>query len=112
MKRLIACFLALCTSIAFGATTVPIQLLNTTGSTSGQTVISNGPSVAATWGNVSATTLNGVVPVANGGTGVTTSTGAGSVVLSTSPTLATPNLGTPSAVTLTNGTGLPISTGV
>jgi hypothetical protein len=33
-------------------------------------------------------------------------------VLSTSPTLTTPALGTPSAVTLTNGTGLPISTGV
>ena len=37
---------------------------------------------------------------------------AGSVVLSTSPTLTTPNLGTPSAVTLTNATGLPLSTGV
>lgn len=30
----------------------------------------------------------------------------------TSPVLTTPNLGTPSAVTLTNATGLPISTGV
>ncbi len=30
----------------------------------------------------------------------------------TSPTLTTPNLGTPSAATLTNATGLPISTGV
>jgi hypothetical protein len=36
-------------------------------------------------------------------------TGTGSVVLATSPTLTTPNLGTPSAVTLTNGTGLPFS---
>ena len=52
------------------------------------------------------------VAVANGGTGVTTSTGSGSVVLSTSPTLTTPNLGTPSAVTLSNATGLPLSTGV
>jgi len=42
----------------------------------------------------------------------TGSTGSGSVVLATSPTLVTPNLGTPSAVTLTSGTGLPISTGV
>ncbi|KAA1013044.1 hypothetical protein FVF58_09645 [Paraburkholderia panacisoli] len=49
---------------------------------------------------------------ANGGTGATTSTGTGSVVLSNSPTFTTPNLGTPSAVTLTHGTGLPISTGV
>lgn len=39
-------------------------------------------------------------------------TGSGSVVLATSATLTTPNLGTPSAVTLTNATGLPISTGV
>jgi hypothetical protein len=50
--------------------------------------------------------------VANGGTGVTTSTGTGNVVLSTSPTLVTPLLGTPTSVTLTNGTGLPLSTGV
>ena len=32
--------------------------------------------------------------------------------MSTSPTLVTPVLGTPTSVTLTNGTGLPISTGV
>lgn len=53
----------------------------------------------------------GTLPVANGGTGVTTSTGTGNVVLSTSPVLTTPNLGTPSAVTLTNGTNLPIVNG-
>jgi len=39
-------------------------------------------------------------------------TGSGALVFGTSPVLVTPNLGTPSAVTLTNGTGLPISTGV
>jgi len=39
-------------------------------------------------------------------------TGTGNVVLSTSPTLVTPNLGTPSSAVLTNATGLPISTGV
>jgi len=42
----------------------------------------------------------------------TTATGSGSPVRATSPTLTTPNLGTPSAATLTNATGLPISTGV
>ena len=52
------------------------------------------------------------LPVANGGTGVTTSTGSGSTVLSTSPTFITPVLGTPTSVTLTNATGLPLSTGV
>jgi hypothetical protein len=52
-----------------------------------------------------------ITPVANGGTGVTTSTGTGSVVLSDSPTLVTPALGTPSSGTLTNATGLPIVAG-
>jgi len=51
------------------------------------------------------------VPVTLGGTGSSTSTGSGSVVLATSPTLVTPNLGTPSAATLTNATGLPIVAG-
>ena len=57
-------------------------------------------------------TLAGTLAVANGGTGGTTSTGSGAVVLATSPTLTTPALGTPSAATLTNATGLPLSTGV
>ncbi|MPV65844.1 hypothetical protein [Burkholderia sp. BE17] len=60
----------------------------------------------------SSLTLQNPLTVANGGTGATTSTGTGSAVLSNSPTLVTPSLGTPSAITLTNGTGLPISTGV
>ena len=47
-----------------------------------------------------------------GGTAVGGATGSGNVVFSTSPVLTTPNLGTPSAATLTNATGLPISTGV
>jgi hypothetical protein len=53
-----------------------------------------------------------VVSVVNGGTGTTTSTGTGSVVLNTSPTLITPALGTPSSATLTNATALPLTTGV
>jgi len=64
-------------------------------------------------GTISLTTqVTGTLPVTNGGTGVTTSTGSGNNVLSTSPTLVTPVLGTPTSVTLTNATGLPISTGV
>jgi hypothetical protein len=39
-------------------------------------------------------------------------TGTGAVVRATSPTLVTPNLGTPSAATLTNATGLPLDSGV
>jgi hypothetical protein len=61
--------------------------------------------------NGNATNVTGVVAVVNGGTGVTTSTGSGNVVLSNSPTLVTPALGTPASATLTNATGLPIDGG-
>ena len=43
--------------------------------------------------------------MASGGTGVTTSTGSGNNVLSTSPTLVTPILGTPTSGNLVNCTG-------
>lgn len=43
---------------------------------------------------------------------MTDETGTGANVFATSPTLVTPALGTPTAVVLTSGTGLPISTGV
>jgi hypothetical protein len=52
--------------------------------------------------------VSGTLPVANGGTGVTTSTGSGNVVLSTSPTLVTPILGTPQSGVLTNCTSIPM----
>jgi len=43
---------------------------------------------------------------------VTDETGSGALVFSTSPTLVTPALGTPSSATLTNATGLPVGTGI
>ena len=52
----------------------------------------------------SITGLSSALPVASGGTGVTTSTGSVNVVLSNSPTLVTPVLGTPSSGTLSSCT--------
>jgi hypothetical protein len=49
---------------------------------------------------------------ANLAAAVTDETGSGSLVFATSPTLVTPALGTPSSATLTNATGLPLTTGV
>jgi len=72
-------------------------------------------SAAASGANSDITSITGLttaLTVLQGGTGVTTSTGSGNVVLSTSPTLVTPLLGTPTSGVATNLTGLPISTGV
>jgi hypothetical protein len=56
-----------------------------------------------------ASNITGTLAVSQGGTGATATTGSGNNVLSTSPTLVTPALGTPSALVLTNATGLPIA---
>jgi hypothetical protein len=87
--------------LASNATSAPVLSFQT--SLSGLT-----PSTATT----GVVTLAGTLGVASGGTGVTTSTGSGNVVLSTSPTFVTPILGTPTSATLTNATGLPLTTGV
>ena len=54
--------------------------------------------------SVANTQVTGVFTAAQGGTGVTSSTGSGSVVLSTSPSLTTPVLGTPTSGNLSNCT--------
>jgi len=56
--------------------------------------------------------LSTTLAVASGGTGVTTKTGTGNVVLSSSPTLTTPDIGTPSDGLLTNCDGLVATTGL
>jgi hypothetical protein len=81
------------------------------------------------------TGVTGTLPVANGGTGITSlgtgvatflgtpssanlisavsdETGSGALVFANTPTLVTPILGTPTSGTLTNATGLPLTTGV
>lgn len=78
-------------------------------------------------GQVAPTVLNAPVPVSKGGSGASTSTGSGSIVLATSPTLVTPTitsgtlssptmttpaLGTPASGVMTNVTGLPLTTAV
>lgn len=75
-------------------------------------VYNNGTNVVDAVNHLTSLTLTTVLPVASGGTGTNTSTGSGSVVLNTSPSLTTPNIGTPSAGTLTNCTGLPVATGI
>lgn len=49
---------------------------------------------------------SGILSVSRGGTGTTTSTGSGSIVLQTSPTFVTPNIGVATGVSFNNITGL------
>lgn len=74
-----------------------------------------GGSVTGVTATFPATSTGGTAPnigIAHGSGACTTSTGTGALVFGTSPTLTSPNLGTPSTLTLTNATGLPLSTGV
>ena len=92
-----------------------------TGTTTPALVAGTNVTITGTWPNqtINASSTAQVYPGAGipnstgsaWGTSYST-TGTGDVVLSTSPTLVTPALGTPSSATLTNATGLPISTGV
>jgi hypothetical protein len=65
-------------------------------------LVSNGTDIVVAQTYLASLSLGAALPVTSGGTGVTTSTGTGSVVLSTSPTLVTPALGTPASGNLSN----------
>lgn len=102
-----------------------VKLLASSASTTNVQTISFGstgltPSTATS----GVVTVAGTLAVGNGGTGITSFgtgvagalgqnvSGTGSIALTTSPIFTTPNLGTPSAGTLTSCTGLPLSTGI
>ena len=80
------------------------------GVATGNVLLSGGIETAPSWGKVALDAhISGTLGVANGGTGVTTSTGTGSVVLSESPTFTgTITAGTINASTL-NSTGADIT---
>jgi hypothetical protein len=74
---------------------------------SGTVTTSGNLTLGGTLSGVSLTTqVSGTLPVANGGTGVTTSTGSGNNVLSTSPTLTTPTINSAQVATITGSTPL------
>lgn len=59
-KKILGALLAFASSVAFATTLVPIQLLNPTGSTSGQVILSNGPSNPPSWGGISLSGLGAI----------------------------------------------------
>jgi len=116
-------------TVNVSAGTGTVSSVAVSGGTTGLTVTG---SPITTTGTI---TLAGTLAVANGGTGITSfgtgvatflgtpssanlaaavtdETGTGALVFAISPTFTTPILGTPTSATLTNATGLPISTGV
>jgi hypothetical protein len=112
--------------LLFADTTTSLAKL--AGAAVGNALISGGVASAPSYGKIGlATHVSGTLPVANGGTGITSlgagvatflgtpssanlaaavtnETGSGALVFATSPTLVTPALGTPSSGTLTNCT--------
>jgi hypothetical protein len=91
MKKLLL-LLALVGSSAFGATLTPIQLINPSGSASGQVISSTGPTSAPAWTTITLSGLPGTVAIASGGTGAVTASAART------------NLGLGTAATVNTGT--------
>jgi hypothetical protein len=89
-----------------GSGTYTAWFVTLTGSVGGVTSFSgNSTGLTPATATTGAISLAGTLNVANGGTGVTTSTGTGSVVLSNTPTLVTPILGAATATSIANGLG-------
>ena len=72
----------------------------------GNALISGGVTTASSWGKIGLTThVSGTLPVANGGTGVTTSTGTGNNVLSGVPSFGT-TIGVGATTASASGAGI------
>jgi hypothetical protein len=105
MKKILCALLALFASAAFSATTVPVQLINPTGSSSGQAIVSTGASSAPAWGGIG---VNGIAAIA-ANTVLANVTGS-----SASPTaFSMPSCSTSSsALNYTPGTGIGCNTSI
>jgi hypothetical protein len=104
MKKFFAALLTLVATAAFSATTVPVQLINPSGSTSGQAIVSNGSSSAPSWGaigtnGIGAIAANTVLANATGSSAAPTAYAMPSCSVSTS------------ALQYTSGTGIVCGTG-
>lgn len=91
--------------VKLGAFTLP----NVAGT--GNYVLTSNGAGATSWQPTSSTGLGSITSAALA-SALTDETGSGLAVFATSPTLVTPNLGTPTNLTLTSATGLPVSTGI
>ncbi|MGU4696717.1 hypothetical protein K6L09_08625 [Burkholderia cepacia] len=76
MKKFLILLAGVLAAAAHAATLTPVQLLNPAGSTTGQVIVSSGPSTAPGWGPVALSGVTGTLPIANGGTGAATQTAA------------------------------------
>lgn len=104
MRKLFTGLLAATLSaLAIGATTTPVQLLNPTGSTAGQAIVSTGPSSAPSW----ATVVAGSLAPAAANTVIGNFSGSGATPLANAvPSCSTAN----SALKYTSGTGFSCGT--
>ena len=96
---------------------IPTWNQNTTGNAATVTTNANLTGGVTSVGNaatvITNANLTGVITSSGNATSIASQTGTGTkFVVDTSPVLITPDLGTPTAVTLTSGTGLPLTTGV